>query len=409
MILTSSSSSEFYIEENIFLSMFLIFFIVAPKIGYFDFTVVFLILALFVSLKSFSFNRSFILYILTIIMVLIVVSFSSVVNSMFSSELILKPIRLILISTLLYYIARANHVTIDGSLKIILFAGMLNSIVVISQVLFSLSGVDDSFLHFYPSGATHGALRKAGLAAGYASSGALSAISALLALWFYFVYKIKSYLFPSLLCLPGVFLSSRMAIILFCIFSPFVFLGGVKRKNFRSILSYSIIITILASLVLLASKANQRISDLVYVMFEFVFVFLGDGKIGIRSTDDLFLNHYFLPDGGFQAWFFGNSLLPWGDGGIPSDVWFVQTLVGSGLLVTVMYLLAFFILFYVALCKCRRKSRFCIFVIFSIVFISSFKGSFIFSRIVGDTATLVGVVALAQISNLKMRREFDSD
>lgn len=372
----------------------LIAFLLAPKYGFLDMSVAALLLGFFKFGKRLSLSGSAIKLLQLLTAILMIVLLSGAANQGVSFDLVLKPIRNILILLLLYPILRNKELTWEQIFSAIIVAGVINSFIVLLQFVFVLKGWDDSLLRVYPAGETAGGLRQPGLSSGYPSSGMLCCIAAATAMSIYFFKKQTTFFWLFLGCLPGVFLSARTAVVLFSVALSIILFIAILSFRVRFLVLFGFLSTILVSAVAMLIANSPKIYEVFYVMFEFVFSYLDDHAIGVRSTDDLVENHYFLPSG-VGEWLVGNGKSAWGIDGIPSDVWFVQNLVGVGAIATALYLCAFFYLFKISLRAASGYRRLIIFFAFVMVFVSSFKGSFIFSRFVGDAATLIGVYALA--------------
>lgn len=379
----------------------LVAFLLAPKIGVLDLSVIALIIGFLVHVRRIALSRdvAFLVIIFTIIFVLVLLS--GMANQIITFENLLKPIRNFLLILLLYSLLQKQALTLDKLFDVLIFAGMINSIVVLLQVIFTLIGLDDAVLRFYPPGETIDGLRKPGLSSGYPSSGLLSCIAAVVALYKYCFNADKRYFWLLLMCLPGVFLSARTAVVLFFVAFGLAILIAFVNRNLRFLAHMGGLAFILISLVGALFAYDPKIYDIFYVMFEFVFVYLDEGSVGVRSTDDLLQNHFFLPRD-LVEWLVGNGRAAWGLGGIESDVWFTQNLVGSGVFVMSLYLIAFGFIWWSAIKATMGFYRLTVFYIFLMVFIASFKGSFIFSRFVGDAATLLGVWSLVYINRKRL-------
>jgi hypothetical protein len=312
----------------------------------------------------------------------------------------LKPIRNLLLVLLFCILLGKSDFEWDDIFRALIIAGAINSIVVLLQYMFMLLGLDDSILRFYPAGMTEGGLRKPGLSSGYPSSGMLSCISAITALTLFQFKQKRRYFLLALLCLPGVFLSARTAVVLFLV--AFFILICLALFFVRIRFLMSVVLMIIGAVIIVSALfvVDDRISETFYIMFEFVFVYFDDGELGVRSTDDLIENHYFLPSS-LPQWIFGSSKSPWGEFGIPSDVWLIQNLLGSGALVVFLYITVFLFLFLASYRATSGYQRLTTSFVFCFVAIASIKGSFIFSRFVGDTATLLGAYALSRISGAR--------
>jgi hypothetical protein len=383
-------------------TIFLILFLVAPKYGYIDLTVIFLFVAWILYGGAIKWTPEVQIIVISFLMILMLSLVSALVNGVITPDIILKPVRIVLVITILFSILAKSRIAGDVTIDALIFAGAINSIVVLLQVGAGFWGFDDSYLRLFPPGETENSLRKPGLSTGFPSSGLLSCIAAMAAMTLFISKNRNKYLFLAIACYPGIFMSARTAVILFLIGGAFLVVLFLIRKRFIAIFKLVLLHCILVHIFSKFVAGSPDLSELLYIMFEFIYVYQDTGVIGIRSTDDLLENHYFFPRSAME-WFFGNSMPAWSDGGIESDVWFVQSLVGSGIFSTSLYLFAFFYLMFKGLKSLEWHAKIIAIISFSFVFISSFKASFIFSRFVGDTATLLGVWGLAQAYHMSTR------
>jgi hypothetical protein len=384
-------------KSSFFDSLIVVLFLLSPKFGVLDFTVLALVLAWFCYRYGLVMSSEGATLCKVFFAILGMLVFTGAVNQGVSLDLLLKPIRNLLILLFLFSFFKARRLTWEQLFSAIAMAGLVNSIVVLVQVFFAVKGWDVGYLRIYPEGETVGGLRQPGLSSGYPSSGMLCCIGAIVALCVNYFQKKSSFFWVFVGCLPGVFLSARTAVILFMLAFGLIVITAVFRLKVQFLAKIAALSAVLAFVTGFLVSNYSKAEDILYVMFEFVFVYFDDHTIGVRSTDDLLENHYFLPSN-WVEWAVGNGKAAWGEGGIPSDVWFVQNLVGAGLVTTTLYIFAFLYMFALAMRASRGYQKTVVFLVFVMVLLSSFKGSFIFSRFVGDVATVFGIYALASLS-----------
>lgn len=361
---------------NLKISFGLAIIILSPKVGSIDLSIINLIILFFyIKPKIILFKNDTIanLFFLIVLNIIIITLISNIYNNNFNFELIAKPIRILIFTFCLYMIAiKINN--IDIAFTAIGIAGVINSSVVITQ-FFAINylGFSDDLLRLYPAGLTESSTRVVGLAPGFPAAGMLNAIASL-----YFLNKIyytdeKRLYILAVICFMGVLFTARTSLVLFIVFYFFLL---IKSFNNIKFLFINLLLVILFSLCIIALLSYDEIAyTIIYIMFEPAFNYLNEDRIGVNSTDDLIENNYFLPST-LSEWIIGNSESPWTPTGIPSDVWFVQVLIGSGIFITALYLVLYFMIFFISIK--HSKMSFFVGIVFIIIFISSFKAAFIF-------------------------------
>ena len=386
-------------------SIFIALFLLSPKIGFFDITIIVLLASLLIARVRPTIITQYLGVVLIIFsLIVVLVGASGLINQHLNVEWLAKPIRNIIIIYSFFLLSKKI-----SSLEVLFFsigiAGAINSFVVLLQYIAFIYGYDD-IIRLYPVGETGGSFRMVGLSSGYPSSALLSAMAASIFLVNYYLTLDKIKLILLIICLPGCLLSARTGLILFvCVYAILIIYSFVK-KNLVFFLSNAALILLVIAFGIYLAIYNEVYFNTIYIMFEFLFVYFDEGRIGIRSTDDLMENHYFFPQN-ITEWIIGNSQSVNVLGGIQSDVWITQNLNSSGIFVVLAYICVFLTMWYMSVRATKGANKFLVYVVFSFVFISSFKGSFLFSRFVGDAATIVGVYTISRQKIGKFRQHLN--
>ena len=124
-------------------------------------------------------------------------------------------------------------------------------------------------------------------------------------------------------------------------------------------------------------------------MFEFYFNFINYGEFKVQSFDTLIKHHFHLPKID-STLFFGNGQNSQSNLGSMSDVYFVRQIYGIGFFGLSIYLVLYFYMLIASFAYIKKSEYFFEFsLVWFITFISSFKGSYIFSSYIGDCVLIL--------------------
>ncbi|EJG1498970.1 hypothetical protein COR22_RS22950, partial [Vibrio parahaemolyticus] len=376
---------------NFILSFLLSLFLVLPKIGILDLTVFPLLIFLFyrgvLGKVKFKLTKHIYFLLIIIIMICIWALWSSFINhGAFYPEFLFKPFRVAVVLILLTVIFQSyseNNLT-NVVLNSIVMAASINALVVLIQYTNGITGLGDPlFLKSPAFGDLDTPFRKPGITAGYPVTGMLSLFGLLTSFWLYYVNK-KSFIYLVTFCLSlfGLVLGARTTLLIFLLFSP-VLLFWVARLSRGH---FFILIVLIASFILYVVNqymTNDFIKGTVDVMFANIFNYINTGNALDYSSRDLVENHYRLPVA-FWDLLFGNSLPP-RESPVNTDVSYIRIWWSNGLIGLTLYMSHFILLTFIGLCYAKDKSTKTYFLLMiTSVFIASFKGPFLFSRLSYD-------------------------
>lgn len=389
------------------LPIVIISLILLPKIGIVDLTIIPLSLySLFLFFKERKLILSkFLLGILFLwLTIFLLALFTFLYHGQVSIEVIFKPLRQIILILLLCYVLLYKKYNIEDIFKILLIASLINSVIVVLQYIFHLVGISDDFLMIGGfNDEINVVFRKPGLFSGYPPAGMLAVVGLILS--FYFIkykYSIK-YILTLLISMSALILTSRMALMIGLLFLvilvPITILKG--KKQFFSLLSIPFII----GFTLFYLIYNQILHhDTVNVMFE-IFINLLNGN-GLASASGSALVDSYLENSPqfISTILIGNGLNIKSDIGLTIDSGVQIILFNAGLISLFLYHLVFVLIFVktISLSKFDKKYLLYIMLIFALIFISNFKGGFLFGRTTGDALLVIfiGKIILDQKNKL---------
>ncbi|HHG3074734.1 TPA: hypothetical protein ACPVWR_004647, partial [Vibrio parahaemolyticus] len=123
--------------------------------------------------------------------------------------------------------------------------------------------------------------------------------------------------------------------------------------------------------------------------------YINTGNALDYSSRDLVENHYRLPVA-FWDLLFGNSLPP-RESPVNTDVSYIRIWWSNGLIGLTLYMSHFILLTFIGLCYAKDKSTKTYFLLMiTSVFIASFKGPFLFSRLSYDILIMLGITILVK-------------
>lgn len=368
--------------KNYFL-LCLILFILLPKVSSFDLTLLplsTLILSyLFFGRKKFSISTSIFL---CLIFLLITVLFSAFLNSNLSIEHVFKPIRLILVISMLLFCFQNTtlKISINDIFRVIFGAALINAVVIYGQYVAHLFfGINDLLLiNFDVDRSTP--YRKPGLASGFPTAGLLN-VFGVLSLLYLVENESKKYTYFFIFLLPIFFITARTSLVL-AVFSITI-LAFYNRNIFKLVLVAVGIVSFFIMYIISGDNSEYLMKSFSFALELFSNFTSGDG-LQTQSTNSLLSKHFEIPVDIFIL-LFGTSLSTWSYGGGQSDVFFIRVLWGTGVFSVILYVFLYCQMWVSCVnCVGSKFNKMVLFLMFLIVFIASFKGAYIFSRFVSD-------------------------
>ncbi len=362
--------------------------ILLPRVGYMDLSVVPLALAVLYEyiMKSeqpkVPLARSLIISVALLSIWFVISSFSLIINRTDYLHYVLVPLRTLFLLMGWYLILIRKRFTIDTILIIFICAAVLNSLLIYYQYIVVYFRLDVPLFYHHEFMRTREVTpyRQPGFFAGFSPSSALNAVGAVCAFYmsigknirYYFLYSVVFILLSG-----SVFLCGRTGLIILVLFLGFNLLFAQRKLRWLSF-----VWAVALGLLLFTSYplAPRNLKKTYRVAFEPVFNYIEHRGIGTYSTKDIIQNHYHIP-AGTRTRFIGNGLAPF-RGGANSDVSFVQLWYGNGILA--MVIAAILVLYITSISERSKEHRYIITFIYFSLFVICFKGSYLFSRVVGD-------------------------
>lgn len=362
--------------------------IIAPKIYGIDYSILFLLIdALFVTLLCKKINNWPNNYFFIVIMWLILLALtltSLIFLGTVDVQFLLKPGRQIVLLTLMLFIADRIQLRIEHVFKIILFAALINCIIIAVQLIghnyFKIPGF---MLPVAFNLEVDAPFRKPGLMSGYPHAGLLSLIAMQCLLYFYKrINRLLFVLFWSIFSI-SLIVTSRTALILGIIPHFFLlFLGFRSKKALGSILLF-----LSFGLSLIVYIINMLPEDTFTHSFE-LFLNYSENKSFSTLSTDASLDSYMWPQKTI-TWFLGNGKYMTNDYNLNVDDGFQIPFYGGGLIYLILILYVYFWYFYKSISRVKPYfKRVTIFSIFFIVFIANAKLDTIFTRVISDILTM---------------------
>lgn len=391
--------------------LLLALFLILPKIGMFDLSLIILSTHLgmaFITYNSkydraLSLSNKIIIMFVLIVLIYAFSVFSFYMNGgdYYDEQFLFKPFRVILLLFILCYIFQKRNLSFDHILKAIVAAALLNAFVVYLQYIDSFLGGAGDILQnpsFKESAMTP--YRKAGLMSGFPVAGILSFCGSMIAFHFFSQNKSKKYLLLYIIIGITCFLTARTALFLFLLGTTSFLLALCFKKGRVDILLAFLLITC-SALSYLFSSENDVIIKTRTKMFANVIHYVEDGNANDHSTNDLFTNHYVMPTE-FSTLLIGNSVPPQLNI-VNSDVSFFRITWNNGIFSTLLYVLSYLFMWLVVFNSSAmqvKESKLIMFILFTGIFISNFKGLYFFSRVLGD---LIFMIFISCVVNEKKR------
>ncbi|MBI6528372.1 hypothetical protein JEP40_04380 [Proteus vulgaris] len=363
----------------LFLILFSLFYF--PKIGNVDFTIVLLIpFSIYILLiKRIPINKEVIYSALILFSIQLYVLITSLINQEITPNVLLNPIRELLILLSCYIIIFYLKINFVKIINLLLFIFLLNSILIFLQFFLHIKYgiVNNLYNPEFPEFMVN-TVRKPGYFTGYPVAGFISNIGLLSSLYLYSYNKKNYYIFYLVIFFVTSLLTARTALLFNLLVTPFLFLLLSKKHIFI------IILTFILGLILLSIFHNDfifAIFEKIKVVFDLIITQKGD-----HSTNDLFNNHYRIPQD-IQVFIFGNALNPQ----VFSDVGYIQALFKGGIIIFSLILFFYYYIFAIMLNKSKKDKRsyyFIISIILCFIFYN-FKGPYLLSRTVGDYILII--------------------
>jgi hypothetical protein len=307
-----------------------------------------------------------------------------------STEILLKPVRQLVLLAMLIFLFRRYRLGIQDAVTAILLAAAVNGGVVLLQYVLDAMHVSSNFL-IMPGfdESVNVAYRKPGLTSGYPVAGMLSVFGIVLAATWLKARRNMAVLLALLICLASVLITSRMAL-LFAVLAIGMFMLPSVVANPKLSLLYGLI-------ALAGVMAFQRYSgllhyDTVAVMFE-LFINLSQGQVQTASSSALLESYGFLPDR-VSTLLLGNGYTNLSDTLRNVDAGIQTVLFSSGAIAMGLYVAQAFLY----MRKALRGARNTIYApavatIFAIILFSNLKMDAWFSRVYGDAFLLLVAAA----------------
>ena len=377
----------------------LILYILSPKIGYVDYSVIFVFLSFLLSFRYKSqiqirIDRSISLILLLWVGTILLSIYSDLYYQDLNLFFTLKPIRQIILIVLLGIVIKINKINFERIVNIIIIASILNSLIVITQYILHILHINDSFLLFSNFNSDVLVIfRKPGTFSGYPTASMVSLFGIILM----FETKLDKHMILKILiiiCLIiSLILTARTGFVL-CILYLLYF--TVKEvKNVKKLILILCSLSLLFLFLININKIGILHKDTINVMFEFII----EKKFSTRSTDSLIESYKSLPQN-VSTIFIGNGLFMKSDdehvsgiGNATVDVGFQIYFFGNGILYLFLILLLYGLYFRLSLYRLTNKKVKRLFIIlYGILFLSSLKGDFLFSRGFPDQLLILTLV-----------------
>jgi hypothetical protein len=377
-----------------FLILVLALAILAPKIGVIDAPVMVLFFTNFFLKSNGNFkdglSRKY--YIIIIIWLLLLVWSLSLffINGSFNDVLILKPLRQIIMLTLVYSIFRRTNLEFTDICKIVITAALINTLVIYLQLYGqNVLGIQGFLMPNSFDMELDVSFRKPGLFSGYPHAGLLSLMAIICLLNFTKTMKTIYFVLIQTCLITSLILTSRTALLLSLLPFFVFFMRSFKSKGTLAkfwtflVIGVWIIVSILSILP----------EDTTNVAFEVFKNYSETGSFKTSSQEGL-NNSYVLPKH-LTTYLFGNGLHNRTDLDTNVDDGYQSLVYGGGLL----YLFTTLILFYIYSATTLRTlknnlQRRTIYMIYFVVFIANYKADCMFSRVISDVLVLFLALSL---------------
>ncbi len=378
--------------------IFLTFLLYGYKVGLIDYSILlpFFMVTTYIILKP---QKRLLLsysafYLISIFFFIFCISgISALYNNSLVSEYYFRPLRAIVVIFLAYFYFYYRDIGSNKFLKILLYVLLLNSLVILLQYALYYLNISDNFL-FHPDIGRVEAYRKPGLTSGFPTGGMCAIFGSFLSIYLYFESKISLYLYLFIIFSLSIFLTARSVMYIFILLMPiYLFLQGVLFNKLR-ILIYCAAASLLI-IILIQNNMNYMLEGSINKMFANVINYVETGDFNDYSTRQLLSYDHFKIPVSFRDILIGNSL-PHTSKFMVSDIGYFRIWWANGIFSLLLYLLAFFFVWRNAYFRYSKTSskkiksfNILVFFTFFTVFIMCFKGSYLFSRVIGDFLILL--------------------
>ena len=332
--------------------------------------------------------------ILAVISVIGILSFF-VNNGDFLPEYILKPIRNIILIIILTYFIQLRKISLHDVLALVVFIITLHSIVIYLQYILYVTDISKDFL-YHPSLTWSSPIRKVGLSTGFPSAGLIIIFSVLISFYLYYIKHSKLFFVLALVQSPALFVTSRAAMYIYIAVVPLYLLYlSYKKGSILPFLGYAVFF--LAGVIVVYLYLMETVQGSVDKMFVNAVNYYNTGSFHDYSTRHLISDdHLYFPES-VKTFLIGNSLGK-ESGFQQSDISYVRITIGTGVFSLIFYLVAYVMLLHnsMSAVKHNYSLKLLLVALFLSFFLMSFKGHYVFSRIVGDIILIVTVAVIHQ-------------
>lgn len=326
-------------------------------------------------------------------------------NGIYYSEILFKPARQIVLIILLAALFQYVRVPFETLCKAVVFAATLNGLIIFSQYILNLVHISSNFMimpafdDYYIQ-----SYRKPGLYAGYPVAGMMGVYGLIFSANILRYRRSFFYACTLVICGSSILLTSRTAII-FEILAIVVFVlplfFSTSGRLFRfSALSIALVLG--AAGLINSGRLNQdTVNEMIHP-----FVKLAEGEVVAVPSVDALVGSY----GNFplkdSTWLVGNGLTMKTDEGVSVDDGFQVVLFGGGAIYLLILMLLPFLYFALPLrMRLTRYDKRALFFIYAMNFLSNAKGSYLFSRALGDVLVIITIYSICEVSRVFARVE----
>jgi hypothetical protein len=325
--------------------------------------------------------------------------FSYIVNREdFVFEYILKPIRNIFLIFIVYTYVRLRGVKIEKILILVLLSITVHSIVIYLQYILYVMDLSRDFL-YHPSLTVISPIRKVGLSTGFPSAGLIIVMASLIAVYLSFRTRKYKYILLLFLITPSVFVTARSSMYIYIVLVPtFLLYLSILYKKYLSVITYFVILFCMALIVYSLSFEFPEIQGSIDKMFLNLVNYIEYESFHDNSTKHLVSSEHLYLSDSVKDFLIGNSQ-DRGSGFQQSDISYVRILTGQGVFVLILYVTAYFYMYHASQASIKilfdRPLGVLLGFLYVALFIMSFKGHYVFSRIVGDIILIISISFLS--------------
>ena len=326
-------------------------------------------------------------------------AFSYVVNNGdFVPEYILKPIRNILLIFIIYAYVRLRDIKIERILILVLLSIAVHSIVIYLQYILYILDISKDFL-YHPSLTWTSPIRKVGLSTGFPSAGLIIVMASLIAVYLYFRTRKYKYILLLFLITPAIFITARSSMYIYIVLVPaFLLYLSISYKKYLAVITYFIFSLCAVLAVYILSFKFPEIQGSIDKMFVNLVNYIKYGSFHDYSTEHLISSDHLYFSDSVKDFLIGNSRDK-SSGFQQSDISYVRILTGQGVFAVILYLAAYFYMYSASQASIKiffdRSLGFLLGFLYVALFIMSFKGHYVFSRIVGDVILIISISILS--------------